>query len=65
MDDIVEAVNEGRMMEAFAAGTAYFVCGVSTISYCDRDLQIPITRGDMGEYTALIKGVSYSNSPNS
>lgn len=58
VDDIAEAVEEGRMLEAFAAGTAYFVCGVSTINYCDKDIAIPITRGDMGEYTALIKSVS-------
>jgi len=57
MHDVVEAIKEGRMMEAFAAGTAYFVSGVSTISYDDRDFQIPIARGNMGEYTALIKGV--------
>ena len=55
MEDIVDAVNEGRIIEAFAAGTAYFVCPVSVISYKDQDLQIPMARGDSGEYAALIK----------
>jgi len=55
MEDVVEAVKEGRIIEAFAAGTAYFVCPISVISYRDQDLEIPMTRGDSGEYAALIK----------
>jgi len=55
MDDIMEAVNEDRVIEAFAAGTAYFVCPVSVIHYKDQDLQIPMSRGDSGHYAALIK----------
>lgn len=55
MEDVVEAVNEGRIMEAFAAGTAYFVCPVSVIHYKDQDLQIPMSQGDSGPYAALIK----------
>jgi branched-chain amino acid aminotransferase len=60
MEDIVEALEEGRMIEAFAAGTAYFVCGISAISYCDRDLEIPTSCGSMGEYSTVIKNVSAS-----
>ena len=33
----------------------YFVCPVSTVNYRDRDLKIPMARGDSGEYAALIK----------
>ncbi|PMD56970.1 putative branched-chain-amino-acid aminotransferase [Hyaloscypha bicolor E] len=55
MEDIVQAVNEGRILEAFAAGTAYFVCPVSVIHYKNQDLQIPMSQGDSGPYTALVK----------
>ncbi|KAH8782627.1 putative branched-chain-amino-acid aminotransferase [Hyaloscypha finlandica] len=55
MEDVVQAVNEERILEAFAAGTAYFVCPVSVIHYKDQDLQIPMSQGDSGPYTALIK----------
>lgn len=55
MDDIVDAINESRIIEAFAAGTAYFVCPVSVIHYKDQDLQIPMSQGESGQYTALIK----------
>jgi branched-chain amino acid aminotransferase len=71
MEDVLEAVNEGRIMEAFAAGTAvssnhhhvsddsdhqqYFVCPVSVIHYKYQDLQIPMSRGNSGPYAALIK----------
>ena len=33
----------------------YFVCGVSVISYCDQDLQIPTVKGESGEYAAMVK----------
>jgi branched-chain amino acid aminotransferase len=56
MEDIVEAVDQGRIVEAFAAGTAYFVCPVSVINYRERDLEIPMARGDSGDYAALLKG---------
>ncbi|PMD44259.1 putative branched-chain-amino-acid aminotransferase [Hyaloscypha variabilis F] len=55
MEDVVEAVAEGRILEAFAAGTAYFVCPVCVIHYKDQDLQIPMSQGDSGPYAALIK----------
>lgn len=74
MDEVVEAVREGRLVEAFGAGTAvstpptsvstcvdtkhppqFFVAPVAIVSYKDEDLQIPMVRGDSGEYAALIK----------
>jgi len=55
MEDIADAIKEDRMVEAFVAGTAYFICPVSIISYKDEDLLIPIARGGSGEYTALLK----------
>lgn len=55
MDDVAEAVKEGRVVEAFAAGTAYFVCPVSCINYRGEDLAIPMAQGHTGEYAGLIK----------
>jgi len=71
LDDIEEAVADDRLVEAFAAGTAvssvtlsgltlltrfkYFVCPVSIIGYKGEDLEIPMARGDSGEYAALLK----------
>lgn len=55
MEDVAEAVKEGRVIEAFAAGTAYFVCPVSVINYRNQDLQIPMKNGETGEYAGLIK----------
>jgi branched-chain amino acid aminotransferase len=56
MDEVVEAAKDGRVIEAFAAGTAYFVCPVAVINYKEKDLYIPMARGDSGDYAALIKG---------
>ncbi|KAF4636232.1 hypothetical protein G7Y89_g1843 [Cudoniella acicularis] len=55
MEDVAEAVKEGRMIEAFAAGTAYFVCPVCVVSYKNEDLTIPMKLGETGEYAGLIK----------
>lgn len=55
MSEVTELVDQGRVVEAFAAGTAYFVAPVAVINYNDRDLDIPMVRGDSGEYAALIK----------
>lgn len=55
MGDVVDAVKEGRMVEAFACGTAYFVCAVSTINYQGKDYDLPMVKGNSGEYTATLK----------
>ncbi|KAK2625269.1 hypothetical protein QTJ16_005638 [Diplocarpon rosae] len=55
MDDMVAASKEGRIVEAFAAGTAFFVSPVSVINYKGEDLNIPMGNGESGEYTSLIK----------
>lgn len=55
MDELAEAIQERRVVEAFAAGTAFFVSPVAVISYKDEELQIPMVRGDSGEYAHLIK----------
>lgn len=55
MQEIVEAVAEGRIVEAFAAGTAYFVSAVSVVHFQGQDLQMPMSKGDTGAYAEQFK----------
>ncbi|KAH8893288.1 branched-chain amino acid aminotransferase II [Thozetella sp. PMI_491] len=56
IDEVMEAHNEGRIVEAFAAGTAFFICPVSQIHHRGQDVHIPMGQGESGEYTAKLKG---------
>ncbi|KAJ1722202.1 branched-chain-amino-acid transaminase bat2 [Coemansia biformis] len=42
MPELVAALAEGRLIEAFGAGTACVVCSVSTVLYEGADYQIPV-----------------------
>ncbi|KAJ2159196.1 branched-chain-amino-acid transaminase bat2 [Coemansia sp. RSA 552] len=42
MPELVKAVEENRMLEAFGAGTACVVCSVSTVLYEDTEYPIPV-----------------------
>ncbi|OAA56809.1 Branched-chain amino acid aminotransferase II [Cordyceps fumosorosea ARSEF 2679] len=56
IDELVEADAEGRILESFAAGTAYFICPVSQIHHRDQDINIPMgPEGKAGEVTTKIK----------
>lgn len=44
MNELVEAVDEGRMIEAFGSGTAAIVSPVESIHFKGRDLSIPICK---------------------
>lgn len=55
MAEVVKAVREGRMVEAFAAGTAYFVAPVGLIGYKNEELEIPLAEGTTGVYAKLIR----------
>lgn len=55
MYEVEQAIEQGRMVEAFACGTAYFVTPVSCINFRGTNLSIPMVRGNTGEYTAIIK----------
>lgn len=55
MREIVEAVHEERIVEAFAAGTAWFIAPVSVIHYRNQDLTIPTNQGNTGQYAGLLK----------
>lgn len=55
MADIVSAYKEGRLVESFAAGTAFFIAPVGLIHFRGQDLEVPTAGGESGFYTALIK----------
>ncbi|KAJ1997946.1 branched-chain-amino-acid transaminase bat2 [Coemansia thaxteri] len=42
MPEVVAALEEGRMLEAFGAGTACVICSVSEVLYEGRQLAIPV-----------------------
>lgn len=48
MHDIVQAVHEGRVLEAFGAGTACVVAPVSTIGFEGKDYAIPVPPKETG-----------------
>lgn len=55
MDDILEAEKEGRLIEAFAAGTAFFVAPIGLIHFRNKDLEVPMSEGETGAYAKAIK----------
>ncbi|KAF2161638.1 hypothetical protein M409DRAFT_28032 [Zasmidium cellare ATCC 36951] len=55
MEDLLSAQSEGRLIEAFAAGTAFFVAPVGKIHFRGKDVEIPMAEGDSGAYAKLIK----------
>ncbi|KAM0715612.1 hypothetical protein Q7P37_009110 [Cladosporium fusiforme] len=57
MADVIEAYDEGRLLEAFAAGTAFFVAPVGLIHYKKQDIEVPMgAEGDSGDYAKVLKG---------
>ncbi|KAI9827053.1 MAG: hypothetical protein M1819_007045 [Sarea resinae] len=56
MSEIEEAIAEGRLVESFAAGTAFFIAAISVIHYRGRDLDVPMAAGTSGQYARVIKG---------
>ncbi|CCE28902.1 hypothetical protein E4U22_007176 [Claviceps purpurea] len=56
IDELLEAEAEGRLLESFAAGTAYFICPVSQIHHRGKEINIPIgPDGQGGEITTKVK----------
>jgi branched-chain amino acid aminotransferase len=53
--EIEEAVKEGRLVEAFAAGTAWFVAPISQIHFRGKDLEVPMSQGETGAYANFFK----------
>ncbi|KAJ6178238.1 hypothetical protein N7519_008699 [Penicillium mononematosum] len=57
IDDLQEAAAENRLIEAFAAGTAWFITPISQIHHRGRDINIPTgPDGSPAEITGKIKG---------
>jgi branched-chain amino acid aminotransferase len=56
MGDVIEAYEEGRLIEAFAAGTAFFVAPVGLIHYKNKDIEVPTGDGESGDYAKVLKG---------
>ncbi|KAF2142547.1 uncharacterized protein K452DRAFT_286974 [Aplosporella prunicola CBS 121167] len=56
MLDVLAAAEEGRLVEAFAAGTAFFIAPVGLVHFRGRDLDIPLAKGESGPYARVIKG---------
>lgn len=46
MKEMVGALREGRLLEAFGAGTACVVCSVSAVLYQEEELEIPVDPQD-------------------
>ncbi|EMR66019.1 putative branched-chain amino acid aminotransferase protein [Eutypa lata UCREL1] len=54
--EVQEADDDGRLLEAFAAGTAFFITPVSLIHHRGRDIPIPMGKtGEAGAVTAQVK----------
>ncbi|PSK45215.1 branched-chain amino acid aminotransferase [Elsinoe australis] len=56
MQEVVEAYEEGRLVEAFAAGTAFFVAPVGLIEWKGRALRVPTEEGKTGKYARILRG---------
>lgn len=57
MLELEEASREGRLVEAFLSGTAYFITPVSAINFRERELAIPMGEdGQGGSYARTMKG---------
>lgn len=55
MSEIVTAWKEKRLVEAFAAGTAFFIAPVGLIHFRGKDIDIPLAAGETGVYAGLVK----------
>jgi branched-chain amino acid aminotransferase len=56
--ELVEAANEGRLLECFACGTAFFVAPVGEIHYGGKSIEVPLGEdGLSGEYAKKLKAV--------
>ncbi|KAI4852913.1 branched-chain amino acid aminotransferase II [Aureobasidium sp. EXF-8845] len=55
MQEILDAYEDGRLIEAFAAGTAFFVAPVGLIGWKQHELEIPLAEGKTGIYAKLVR----------
>ena len=59
MADLTEAIDDGRVKEVFASGTAVTICPVKEILYQDKMYTIPIADGTAGENTRLLTNAMF------
>lgn len=68
--DMIEANDEGRLLEAFAVGTAYFIAACSEIRYGDAEILLPLGQAGADvakcrKYSSLLKdslkGIMFGN----
>lgn len=60
MDEVVAAAREGRLLEAFAAGTAFFIAPISLIHFRGQDLHVPLREGGVtGAVKGWMRGIMY------
>ncbi|CBX91792.1 hypothetical protein IAQ61_000010 [Plenodomus lingam] len=53
--EIEQAAKEGRLVEAFAAGTAWFVAPISQIHFRGKDIDVPMAKGNCGVYADTVR----------
>ncbi|KAF2625630.1 branched-chain-amino-acid aminotransferas-like protein [Macroventuria anomochaeta] len=53
--ELEEAAKEGRLVEAFATGTAWFVTPISQIHFRGNDIDVPMAKGQIGVYTDVVR----------
>ena len=58
MGELLEAHKEGRLVEAFAAGTAFFIAPVEKIHFRGKDVKLAVGGDEegRGSYAGLVKG---------
>lgn len=55
MAELAESAATGRLVEAFAAGTAFFIAPVGMVHFRGKDIDIPLAAGESGKYAHIIK----------
>jgi branched-chain amino acid aminotransferase len=55
MGEVVQAGEEGRLVEAFGCGTAFFVAPVADIHFGGRDVALPLKSGVEATYAMCLK----------
>jgi branched-chain amino acid aminotransferase len=55
MNEIMEAAEEERLLEAFGSGTAFFVAPVRDIHFRGKDIELPLAKGEEAKYAMSIK----------
>ena len=55
MNEVIEALNEGRLLEMFGTGNACLVCPIGNINFKEKDYHIPTTTSLDKLYLKLLR----------